>query len=107
MVIGASFALYSAIIGLGLELSSLSVVEDLEPGLVCLGTRYVDSCLPRRFGEPDLGLLCRGPKVIMCGGGDGRRYVGIGVNLDQVIAARISLKILFTLILVGHVLPIF
>ena len=43
----------------------------------------------------------------MCGGGDGRRYVGIGVTLGRVMAAQRLLRILFTLILIGHVLPIF
>ena len=43
----------------------------------------------------------------MCGGGYDRRYVRIVVALGRVIAAQISLRRLFTPILVGHVLPIF
>ena len=41
------------------------------------------------------------------GGGDGLRYVGIGVNLGGVIEAWRTLRRIFTPILVGHVLPIF
>ena len=41
------------------------------------------------------------------GDDDGRRYVGIFVNLDRVIAARISLRRPFTLILGGLVLTTF
>ena len=43
----------------------------------------------------------------MCGGGDGSKHVGIGVNMNRVIKARRSSRRLFTLTLVGHVLPIF
>ena len=39
------------------------------------------------------------------GGGDGFRYVGVDVSLDQVMAEQRSLGRLFTLILVGLVLP--
>ena len=41
------------------------------------------------------------------GDGDGCRYVGVGISLGRVIAARRSSMRLFTLILVGCVLPIF
>ena len=41
------------------------------------------------------------------GGGDGHGYIGVIVNLGQVIAAQISLRRIFTIILVGCVIPIF
>ena len=55
----------------------------------------------------DLGFLWRGIKGILCGGSDGLRYVGTGVTLDQLIVAWRSLRRIFTIILVGCVLPIF
>ena len=85
----------------------LSIIVALETELSCLGSWDVESCLPRLYGEPDLGFLYRSIKGIVCGDGDGRRYVGIGVALVQVIAARRSSQRLFMLILVGRVLPIF
>ena len=41
------------------------------------------------------------------GDGDGRRYVRVDVILGRMIAARRSLRIISTLILVDLVLPIF
>ena len=72
-----------------------------------MGSPDVKLILPHRFGEPDLGFLWRGLKGIVCVGGNGCRYVGIGVTLDQLIVARRSLRRLLALILVGRVLPIF
>ena len=59
----------------------------LELELLFLGYSYVDFRLTRRFGDPDLGLLWKVHKGIVCGGGDGCRYVRIGVALDEVISA--------------------
>ena len=47
---------------------------------------------PCRFGNPGLGFLLQGLKVIVCDGGDGCKYVVVGVALDRVIAARRSLR---------------
>ena len=53
-------------------------------------------------------VSCGGLLKLSCvGGGGSHSYVGVGVNLVRVIAARRSLRILFTLILLGSVLPIF
>ena len=41
------------------------------------------------------------------GDGDGCRYFGVGVSLGLLIAARKSLRRLFTIILIVRVLPIF
>ena len=67
----------------------------------------MESRFPHRFGETDIGLLWRGIKGFVCGGGDVSRYVGIGVTLDQAIMARRSSRRLFTIILEGHVLTIY
>ena len=84
----------------------LSVIVALNPELSCLGSQDVESCLPCRFRNLDLDFLWQALKGIVCGGGDGYRYVRIGATLDQVIAARGSPRRLFTLILVGCVLAI-
>ena len=55
----------------------------------------------------DLGLLWQGINGIVCGGDDSCGYVRIGVTLDLVIVARILSRRLFTLILVGRVLPFY
>ena len=107
MTAGASFSLYSVTIGLEPERSRLSIIVALEPELPCLRSWDAESRLPHRFGDPDLGFLCQGLMAIMCDCGDGHRYVGIGVTLNQVIEKRISSRRIFTLILVGCVLPIF
>ena len=51
--------------------------------------------------------MAGGLKGIACGGFDGYRYVGIGDTLDQVIVSWRSSRRLFTIILIGGVLPIF
>ena len=76
-------------------------------GTVVIGYQDVELRFPRWFGDPDFGFLWRGLKFIVCGGGDVPSYVNIGVTLDQVIAARRSLRIIFTLILVYCVLTVF
>ena len=51
-------------------------------------------------------VSCGGGLNSYCvGGGDGFRYVGVDVSLDQVMAEQRSLRRLFTLILVGLVPP--
>ena len=107
MMAGASFAVYSVIVGLEPERSLSYVIVALDLELSCLRSWYVESCLPRRFGEPELGFLLRGLNYIVCGGGDGRRYIGVGVNLDRVIVAQRSSRGIFALILVDRVLTIF
>ena len=95
---GASFAVYSIIIGPDPERSRSSIIVALEPELSCLGYWDVESYLPRQFGDPELGFLRQGIKGIIFGCDDGHKYVGIGVTLDRVIAAQISLRRIFTLI---------
>ena len=104
---GSYFAVYSIIIGSESERSSSFVILSLGPELSCLGSRDVELHFTCQFGEPDRGFLWKGYKGIICGGGDGRRYVGTGVTLDRAIVARRSLRRLFTITPVGRVLPIF
>ena len=78
----ASSAVYSIIVGSDPERSRLSIIITLEPELLCLGSWDVDSCLPSRFVKLEPGLLWRGLKGIVSGGGDVRSYVGIDVTLD-------------------------
>ena len=78
---GWSFEVYYMIIGLEPERSCLSVIVALEPELSLLGSRDLELIFPRWFGKPYLGFLWRGLKGIVCDGGDGRKYFGIGVTL--------------------------
>ena len=61
-------------------------------GLIDLKSRNLVSC------DIFLESLC-------VGSGDTCRSIGVDVSWDQVVAARISLRRIFTLILVGIVLP--
>ena len=85
----------------------MSVITAFKPELSCLESWDVEPHFLCRFGEKYLGLLLRGLKGIICGDDDGIRYVRIGVPLDRVIVERRSLRGVFTIILVGRVLPIF
>ena len=64
---GASFAVYSVIVGLDPERLRLSVIVALDPGLSRLWSRDLVSCFPRWFGKPYIGFLLRGIRGIMCG----------------------------------------
>ena len=56
-ITGACFVVYSVIIVSEPELSCLSVIVALDPEMSCLGYQDVESRLPRRFGDTDLGFL--------------------------------------------------
>ena len=54
---GASFAVYSVIIGSDLEHFRSSIIVESETELLSLGYQDMVLRLSRRFGKPDLGLL--------------------------------------------------
>ena len=54
---GASFVVYSVIIGSELERSCLYFIIALDPELLCLGFQDTELCFQHRFGKPDIGFL--------------------------------------------------
>ena len=64
---GAYFAVVSVIIGSDPEWSHSSVIVALEPELSHLGSQDAVSLFSCWFEKPDLGLLWRGIRGIVCG----------------------------------------
>ena len=85
----------------------LSIILALEPELKCLGSRDVESYLPRCFYEPAIGFLWKGIKGIVCGDDNGCSYARNGVTLDLAIVEQTSLRRLSTITLVECVMYIF